>query len=272
MALLLDCLACGQPKVEAREEPNSTGFFAICHGCGTTWSWRDDAEPAVAGHAAPASVPVSVLQPMPDSPGQAEPVTGPSTLARAEPAASRAVLEVTDVTALPRERRRYPQRRPRPGYGVAGIAAGLAASLAIAAVFLAREAIMSRLPFLERGYRLVGLPRQDTAVSLVGIGANLEASDGQTTLVVEGDIANSGKRRAQVPRLLLVISDAAGRPIHSWQAEAPTAELAPGQVSRFRAKLATPPLQGRKVVVRFVATAALKPANRTATAHSARKL
>jgi hypothetical protein len=259
MALLLDCLACGQPKVEAREEPKTGGFHAICHGCGTTWSWQDDAETP--------SIGTAMLDAAAPAPPMADPPRAPCPAAKPMPA-----REATDVTALPRERRRFPPRPPLPRYGIAGIVTGLAASFAISAVLMAREAIMARIPLLERGYRLVGIVKHDTAVALVGIGANLETGDGQTTLVVEGDIANSGKRRAQVPRLLLVIADAAGRPIHSWQAEAPTAELAPGQVSRFRARLATPPLQGRKVVVRFVAAPAGKPVGRTADAFPARKL
>jgi hypothetical protein len=80
----------------------------------------------------------------------------------------------------------------------------------------------------------------------------MEQHDGVPILVVEGTIANDTSRIVDVPRLKFVVRNAANEEIYSWTAVPPRANLPPGETVAFRSRLASPPPDGRDVLVRFV--------------------
>ncbi len=71
-------------------------------------------------------------------------------------------------------------------------------------------------------------------------------------LVVEGSVVNDTRKIVDVPRLKFVVRNAANEEIYSWTAVPPRATLPPGEAVSFRSRLASPPPDGRDVLVRFV--------------------
>jgi hypothetical protein len=70
--------------------------------------------------------------------------------------------------------------------------------------------------------------------------------------VVAGSVVNNTRKIVDVPRLKFVVRNSANEEVYSWTAVAPRATLPPGDAVEFRSRLASPPLDGRDVLVRFV--------------------
>jgi hypothetical protein len=69
--------------------------------------------------------------------------------------------------------------------------------------------------------------------------------------MVEGTIMSTGSRATEVPRLRFGLRNDAGQEIYSWTALPDRKALGAGETLAFRSRLATPPPEGRDIVVRF---------------------
>ncbi|HVL71403.1 MAG TPA: DUF3426 domain-containing protein [Beijerinckiaceae bacterium] len=132
---------------------------------------------------------------------------------------------------------------------------GLAAAALIGAVcggaVVGREAVVRALPETARLYAGIGLPVNLRGLALAGVASEVVVAGEDRILVVEGEIANPGRRALPVPLLELAVQDERGRPLYTWTSEAPQGTLAPAESTRFRVRLAAPPPEGRRVFVRF---------------------
>jgi hypothetical protein len=72
-----------------------------------------------------------------------------------------------------------------------------------------------------------------------------------SVLVVEGLILSVAKTSVDVPRLRLAVRNESGAEIYSWTALPTRSILGAGEQLPFRSRLASPPAEGRDVVVRF---------------------
>ncbi len=70
--------------------------------------------------------------------------------------------------------------------------------------------------------------------------------------VVEGMIENHTAAQVAVPRLRFALRNAAARELLSWTMPPDQSRLGPGEVLRFRSRLASPPPDGSEILVRFV--------------------
>jgi hypothetical protein len=122
---------------------------------------------------------------------------------------------------------------------------------ALAAVITWRAPIVRLLPQTASLFSAVGL-----SVNLRGLGfENLKTShefqDGMTVLVVEGSIVNVTKDTVEVPRLRFALRNSIGQEVYAWTALPARSTLGPKDSLAFRTRLASPPGDGRDVVVRF---------------------
>ena len=69
--------------------------------------------------------------------------------------------------------------------------------------------------------------------------------------IIEGTVANVTNKTVEVPRLRFAIRNRAGLEIYAWTSVTGRSILAPGETAAFRTRLASPPSEGRDVVVRF---------------------
>jgi hypothetical protein len=70
-------------------------------------------------------------------------------------------------------------------------------------------------------------------------------------LVVEGAIVNMTRTTLDVPRLRFAVRNGTGHEVYAWTALPSRPLLASGETLPFRTRLASPPADGRDVIVRF---------------------
>ena len=72
-----------------------------------------------------------------------------------------------------------------------------------------------------------------------------------SVLVVEGTIVNLTTRTLDVPRLRFALRNASGHEVYAWTAQ-PSKTAGIGERAAVPRRLASPPADGRDVIVRFL--------------------
>lgn len=218
--MLIVCPSCASEYTIDAAHVGPAGRTVRCAGCRTTWQVSAEAAPAEA----PAEPPIAV---------EAESRrSGPRKKAARKPVAKKA-------------RPGLPRRLPWPA------AAALAGLAVVVGALAGREAVVRRLPQAARLYAAVGLPVNLRGLALADVAAYQTPGADGGVLVVEGDVLNPTKRGIRMPGILVEVRDARDVPVYHWIAEPPRHGLEPAESARFRAKLAAPPAEGRRVLVRF---------------------
>lgn len=120
-----------------------------------------------------------------------------------------------------------------------------------AALIVRRADVVRWVPQTASLYSAIGLPVNLRGLDFADVTTKKEIRDGVQMLVVEGSIVSLSSHTAAVPRLRFGVRNEAGREIYSWTALPDRKVLPAGETMRFRSLLATPPREGRDVVVRF---------------------
>jgi predicted Zn finger-like uncharacterized protein len=120
-----------------------------------------------------------------------------------------------------------------------------------AALIVRRADVVRWVPQTASLYSAIGLPVNLRGLDFADVITKKETRDGVQMLVVEGTIVSLSSHAAAVPRLRFGVRNEAGREIYSWTALPDRKVLPAGETMRFRSLLATPPREGRDVVVRF---------------------
>lgn len=150
-----------------------------------------------------------------------------------------------------RGKRRKPIRIPR----FAAVAAGF---MAVAVVGLAaRESVVRFVPDLAGVYAAVGLPVNLRGLEFREVKTIREMQDGIPVLVIQGDVVNVVKHAVEVPRVRLAVLGPNGQELYSWTALLQRSILADSEKVSFLSRLASPPPEGREVLVRFLTRADL---------------
>ena len=118
-----------------------------------------------------------------------------------------------------------------------------------------RNPVVRAAPQLAGVFEAVGLPVNVRGLSLGAIESGLVEDGANRFLVVEGEVTNITKSKATVPLIEVAVKDAEGATLYTWTTEPPRASLEPAELIRFRARLASPPENGRSVKVRFTSAA-----------------
>ncbi|RXF70845.1 zinc-ribbon domain-containing protein [Hansschlegelia zhihuaiae] len=154
-------------------------------------------------------------------------------------------------TAAPRRARRPSRRiilKVRP--------VAVAAALGVAACGIVvgeRVALVRAAPSLASLYAAVGLPVNVRGLSIDELKSVEEIEEGVPLLLVTGVVRNDSREAVDVPRLRLAVTGGGDRELYAWTTVAARAKLAPGESAAFRARLASPPADGRGIAVRFLA-------------------
>jgi predicted Zn finger-like uncharacterized protein len=154
----------------------------------------------------------------------------------------------------------YAARRQKRGFGraswhwpLSNLQSGILALLIVDAVLVGwRNDVVRVLPQTASFYSMLGLSVNLRGLALDGVTTTTEQHEGVPILVVEGSVVNDTRKIVDVPRLKFVVRNAANEEIYSWTAVPPRATLPPGETVAFRSRLASPPPDGRDVLVRFV--------------------
>jgi predicted Zn finger-like uncharacterized protein len=145
--------------------------------------------------------------------------------------------------------RPLPRKASRKGLGVATLAA--AAALVVLAI-AARASVVRAIPDLGGLYAAIGLPVNLRGLEFRDVRTTSETQDGIAVLVIEGEVANIAKHAVEVPRVRLAVLGTGGQELYSWTALLPRSTLSEDEKVSFRSRLASPPPEGREVLVRFL--------------------
>jgi predicted Zn finger-like uncharacterized protein len=145
--------------------------------------------------------------------------------------------------------RPVPRKASRKGLGVATLAA--AAALVVLAI-AARASVVRAIPDLGGLYAAIGLPVNLRGLEFRDVRTTSETQDGIAVLVIEGEVANIAKHAVEVPRVRLAVLGTGGQELYSWTALLPRSTLSEDEKVSFRSRLASPPPEGREVLVRFL--------------------
>jgi predicted Zn finger-like uncharacterized protein len=115
-----------------------------------------------------------------------------------------------------------------------------------------RTDVVRLLPQTASLYAAIGMPVNLRGLGLDDLSTATEMHDGVPILVVRGKIVNVTGATTEVPRLKLVVRDAAKREIYSWTVAPSAARLLPYQSADFASRLASPPAGSKDVMVRFL--------------------
>ena len=130
---------------------------------------------------------------------------------------------------------------------------GILALLIVDAILIGwRSDFVRVFPQTASFYATLGLPVNLRGVTFEDVVTSTEQHEGVPILVVQGNIVNRGHHIADVSRLKFVVRNAASEEIYSWTTVPPRASLPGGEAVGFRSRLASPPPDGRDVLVRFV--------------------
>ncbi len=122
---------------------------------------------------------------------------------------------------------------------------------ALVAAIQGRQSVVKHLPQTASLYAALGMPVNLRGLEFVGVKSTGEFNDGMMVLVVEGAIVNVTRQNLDVPRLRFAMRSAAGHEVYAWTALPSKTQLAPGESLPFRSRLASPPPDGKEVIVRF---------------------
>lgn len=119
----------------------------------------------------------------------------------------------------------------------------------VAGVIVARGAVVAIWPPAARLYALAGLQieRPGTKLKIEKL-VPTRTPDG---LIIDGDVANTGKTTLAVPRLRVALRDTAEKEVQFKVIDPPKPQLAPGEVAHFTTPFQHPNDGATGVVVTF---------------------
>jgi predicted Zn finger-like uncharacterized protein len=160
-------------------------------------------------------------------------------------------LEDIETYAARRNKRGF--RRPSLHWPLSNLQSGILALIVSNAILVGwRNDVVRILPQTASFYSMLGLSVNLRGLAFDSIITTTEQHEGVPILVVEGSVVNNTRKIVDVPRLKFVVRNSANEEVYSWTAVAPRATLPPGEAVAFRSRLASPPTDGRDVLVRFV--------------------
>jgi predicted Zn finger-like uncharacterized protein len=160
-------------------------------------------------------------------------------------------LEDIETYAARQQKGRF--GRPSWHWPLSNLQSGILALLIVDAILVGwRNDVVRILPQTASFYSMLGLSVNLRGLALDSVTTATEQHEGVPILVVEGSVVNNTRKIADVPRLKFVVRNSANEEIYSWTAVPPRATLPPGEAVSFRSRLASPPIDGRDVLVRFV--------------------
>jgi predicted Zn finger-like uncharacterized protein len=162
--------------------------------------------------------------------------------------------ENIETQAARRARRAEAQRKQKRG--VVGMLFSLPCLIlvllgTVVAAIQWRQAVVRQLPQTASLFAMLGMPVNLRGLEFVSVKSTGEFHDGMMVLVVEGTIVNVTRQTLDVPRLRFAMRNGAGHEVYAWTALPAKTQLASGEALPFKSRLASPPTDGKEVIVRF---------------------
>jgi hypothetical protein len=129
-------------------------------------------------------------------------------------------------------------------------ALALPSALLVALLIGFRSDLVEMWPPVARLYATAGLlpPEISPGLAIRSVRMQEQIADGHRTVIVEGEVANTGTEPHKVPELHAKLGQGDAT-MARWSFTAGPAELAPGESAQFRTQLADAPEGARSVSV-----------------------
>jgi predicted Zn finger-like uncharacterized protein len=138
------------------------------------------------------------------------------------------------------------------GKPVVGLPTACAAMGALVlALVIWRVDVVRLLPQTATFYKTVGLEVNLRGLMFKDVKLTTETVEGKSVLVIEGVITSETHKPVGLPRLRFSVRDAQGAEIYAWNTVLEQSVLKPGEYTRFKSRLASPPPEGRNIDIRF---------------------
>lgn len=129
------------------------------------------------------------------------------------------------------------------------------ATAAMAAMAMAllvwRIDVVRVLPQTAAFYEAIGLTVNVRGLAFRDVTVSTETVDGKPVMLIEGLIVSETRVPTAMPRLRFILRDDKGTELYGWSAVLEQPGLNPGDQTRFRSRLASPPAEARMIDVRF---------------------
>jgi predicted Zn finger-like uncharacterized protein len=132
----------------------------------------------------------------------------------------------------------------------------------ILSIVIWRTDVVRMMPQTASFFRMIGLAVNLRGLAFSDVHLAKDEQNGVRVLTVEGEIQNTTRSTAAVPRLRFALRNAAKAELVSWTAPLEQASLRPGQMLEFRSRLAAPPSDVSDITVRFLNRADLTDQSR----------
>jgi predicted Zn finger-like uncharacterized protein len=264
-AMQIVCPNCASRYEIAEAKIGAGGRKVRCASCRTTWQIRalQPAEGQPTGEVLQSDLDAAVPEfPTAPSPEQ--------TAAELEEELRRATEIDADISAIAAERNASPQpdavqparskrkrswtRGARPQGSLPSVTTGLSVVAGLAALGLGlwqREHVVRAMPQFADLYAKIGLPVNVRGLAFSAVESELVEDPQGRFLVVSGDVTNIARGTTKVPPITVMVQGENGKVLYSWTTEPPRPSLEPAELMHFRARLASPPQDGRSVQLRF---------------------
>jgi predicted Zn finger-like uncharacterized protein len=119
------------------------------------------------------------------------------------------------------------------------------------ALVLWRSDVVRAMPQTARLFSAIGLGVNLRGIALNDVSSTRETNDNVSILVVQGMITNISRQQLDIPRVRFALRNAGGAEVYTWTSLPERPTLAPGESEPFQTRLASPPAEGRDVMVRL---------------------
>ncbi|MFL5082084.1 MAG: MJ0042-type zinc finger domain-containing protein [Microvirga sp.] len=243
--MLIVCPSCASEYMIEPAQIGADGRMVRCAACRDTFFVAGEPEPTEEELAETEEF-HAFLEQQPNAWPADEPLAVEAESARSEPevgpAAARLRLRLPSIPLAALARLAAVPKAPVLALILVGLVGG---------AVLGRERIVAAAPATARLYAAAHLAVNPLGLDLKGVRSELVLNGQDQLLVVEGEILNRRGRDIAVPSLRLTVRGPDGLELYTWTNEPPRKTLAPAETARFRARLASPPAEGREVLVRF---------------------
>jgi predicted Zn finger-like uncharacterized protein len=265
----IECPSCAAGFEVSPSALGPKGRTVRCAACKNTWFAPAPALVLAGGEieetVAPAPVPAVSVEDREDHEALAAVGTMLREVATVEDAPSISPAEETPPPPPMPKRKTVAQFTPAARKSNRGSPLALAAVLLICVLgfgIASRQSVVRAAPELATLYAAIGFPVNLRGLEFQNIRTKQEIQDGITVLAIEGDVENIVNRAVELPRVRLSVLGDNGVEIYSWTALLPRSILYPHERVSFKSRLASPPAQGKEIMVRFLTRADLTASTR----------
>lgn len=262
-AMQIVCPNCASRYEIAEAKIGAGGRKVRCASCQTTWQIQAPREAQPTEEVLQSDLDAA----MPEFPAAPSPEETAAELAEELRRAAEIEADISAIASeraepaqpdappprLSKRKRSWPGAR-NPATNLPSAAAGLFVVAGLAALGLGlwqREHVVRAMPQFADLYAKIGLPVNVRGLAFSAIESELVEDPQGRFLVVSGDVTNIARGTTKVPPITVMVQGESGKVLYSWTTEPPRPSLEPAELMHFRARLASPPQDGRSVQLRF---------------------